>query len=312
MVAEARVAVCSRSFSANPVLRAEILERYQQVTFNDRGERLSGDRLAEFLSGHEKVIVGLEVIDGNLLDRVPELEVVSKYGVGLDSIDLAALAGRGVRLGWTPGVNSRAVAELVLAVAISLLREVPRLSAEVRAGEWRQVTGGCLTGRTVGIVGWGSVGQDLASLLVPFHCEILVNDVRRVAGSTGSPMVEQVDLESLLRRSDVVTLHVPLTPETTGLLGAADLATMKDTAVLVNAARGGIVDEPALAEALRHGWLSGAALDVFETEPPIGSDLLALLNFLPTPHIGGSTHESYEAMGRAAIAGLDDNFIPEA
>jgi phosphoglycerate dehydrogenase-like enzyme len=312
MNSDDRVAVCSRSFSSNPVLRAEILEKYLKVSFNDAGERLVGDRLVEFLQGHDKAIIGLESIDRGLLDRVPELKVVSKYGVGLDMIDLKAMSERGIRLGWTPGVNSRSVAELVLVTAISLLRHIPALVAEVREGGWRQPIGHCLSGQTVGIIGWGAVGRDLTTLLAPFSCEILVNDILEIAGVSNGEPVEVSTIESLLGRADVVTLHVPLGPGTVGLLDEARLSLMKETAVLINTSRGGVVDETCLASMLREGRLAGAACDVFEREPPTGSELLGLANFLPTPHIGGSTHEAYLTMGRAAIAGLDDNQVPLA
>jgi phosphoglycerate dehydrogenase-like enzyme len=312
MNSDDRVAVCSRSFSTNPILREEILEKYLNVSFNDAGERLVGDRLVEFLQGHAKAIIGLETIDRGLLDRVPELQVVSKYGVGLDVVDLRAMSERGIRLGWTPGVNSRSVAELVLVTAISLLRHIPALVSEVREGGWRQPIGRCLSGQTVGIIGWGAVGREVTTLLAPFSCEILVNDIHEIGGVSSGEPVEASTIESLLRRADVVTLHVPLGPETVGLLHEARLSLMKETAILINTSRGGVVDEACLASMLRDGRLAGAACDVFEREPPTGSELLDLSNFLPTPHIGGSTHESYLNMGRAAIAGLDDNQVPLA
>ena len=312
MNSDDRVAICSRSFSSNPILRAEILAQYLNVSFNDAGERLVGDRLVEFLQGHDKAIIGLEIIDQGLLDRVPELQVVSKYGVGLDMVDLRAMSERGVRLGWTPGVNSRSVAELVLGSAISLLRHIPALVSEVREGGWRQPIGRCLSGLTVGIIGWGAVGRDVTTLLAPFSCEILVNDVKKIVDGSNWESVEASPIESLLRRADVVTLHVPLGPDTVGLLDEARLSLMKESAVLINTSRGGVVDEACLASMLRDGRLAGAAFDVFEREPPTGSELLALANFLPTPHIGGSTHQSYLNMGRAAIAGLDENRVPLA
>src|SRR5258708_4958774 len=145
-----KVAVCSRSFSRNPILRAELLQRYQQVTFNDEGRELSGDSLVEFLRGHDKAITALEVVDASVLSRLPELKVIGKYGVGVDMIDLVAMRALGKRLGWTGGVNRRSVTELVLSFAIAMLRHVPSAYREVLAGGWRQHIGGYLTGRTVG------------------------------------------------------------------------------------------------------------------------------------------------------------------
>jgi phosphoglycerate dehydrogenase-like enzyme len=305
-----RVAVCSRSFSSNVVLRAELLARYAKVTFNDAGRQLSGDALVEFLQGHDKAITALEVIDHSILGRLPELKVIGKYGVGLDMIDLAAMRAHGKRLGWTAGVNRRSVSELVIASAISMLRHVPAAQREVVSGTWRQQVGGNLSGRTVGIVGCGHVGKDLVLLLRAFQCPLLVNDVVNFADFYAAQGIEPVDLETLLRRSDVVTLHIPLNDNTRGLLDARRLALLKPTAVLINTARGGLVDEVALKHMLRERRLAAAAFDVFAQEPPADQELLALPNFLATPHIGGSAQEAILAMGRAAIRGLDINDIP--
>jgi phosphoglycerate dehydrogenase-like enzyme len=305
-----KVAVCSRSFSQNPILRAELLQRYERVTFNDAGVQLSGDNLVEFLSGHEKAITGLEVIDATVLARLPELKVIAKYGVGLDMIDLAAMRAHGKRLGWTAGVNRRSVSELVISAAIAMLRHIPAAHREVLAGTWRQHLGGNLTGRTIGIVGCGHIGKDLVRLLQPFETPILVHDIRDYPEFYAAHSIEAIGLEALLARSDVVTLHVPLDQSTRGMLDARRLALLKPTAVLINAARGGLVDEIALKQMLKDKRVAGAAFDVFAMEPPEDQELLALPNFLVTPHIGGSAHEAVLAMGRAAIDGLDHHQIP--
>ena len=305
-----KVAVCSRSFSKNPILRAELLARYQQVTFNDGGIQLKGDTLVEFLSGHDKAITALETIDESVLSRLPELEVISKYGVGLDMIDMAAMRAHGKRLGWTGGVNRRSVSELVISFAIAMLRHLPAAHREVRSGAWRQHVGGLLTGRTVGIIGCGHVGKDLVPLLRAFECPILVNDIRDYPDFYAAHGIEAVSLEALLARADIVTLHVPLDNSTRGMLDAHRLAMLKPTAVLINAARGELVDEGALKQMLQDKRLAAAAFDVFAVEPPQDRELLSLPNFLATPHIGGSAHEAILAMGRAAIDGLDHNQIP--
>ncbi|MDO9372316.1 MAG: phosphoglycerate dehydrogenase [Gammaproteobacteria bacterium] len=310
MSSTAKVAVCSRSFSKNTILRAELMARYQQVTFNDAGLQLKGDSLVEFLSGHDKAITALETIDEAVLSRLPELKVISKYGVGLDMIDMVAMRAHGKRLGWTGGVNRRSVSELVISFAIAMLRHVPAAHREVLSGTWRQHVGGHLTGRTVGIIGCGHIGKDLVPLLQAFDCPILVNDVRDYPDFYAAHNVEPVSLETLLVRSDIVTLHVPLDESTRGMLDAHRLTMLKPTAVLINVARGELVDEAALKQMLQNKRLAAAAFDVFAVEPPPDQELLALPNFLVTPHIGGSAHEAVLAMGRAAIDGLDHNQIP--
>lgn len=305
-----RIAVCSRSFSRHPVLRTELLARFAHVTFNETGRQLEGDDLVAFLRGHDMAITGLERIDHYVLSRLPELKAIGKYGVGLDMIDLNAMRQHGKRLGWTSGVNRRSAAELTLAFAIVMLRHVPAANREVLTGTWRQHMGGLLTGRTVGIIGCGNIGKDLTKLLQPFGCPVLANDIRDYSEFYVEYGVESTGLEELLARSDVVTLHVPLDDSTRGILSGDRLALMKPTAILINAARGGLVDEVGLKRVLFEKRLAAAAFDVFADEPPQDNELLNLPNFLATPHIGGSAEEAVLAMGRAAIDGLDNNEVP--
>jgi len=305
-----KVAVCSRSFSANKVLREGLLARYKNVTFNDEGKNLEGETLVSFLAGHDKAIIALEKINEDILLQLPELKIISKYGVGLDMIDLDALRKHGRRLGWVSGVNRRSAAELTLAFAITMLRHVPAANKEVVSGVWRQHIGGLLSGRVVGIIGCGNIGKDLVKLLQPFGCTILVNDIRDYNDFNIEFNIKPVEIDELLSNADVVTLHVPLDESTINILSADRLALMKSSAVLINAARGGLVDEVALKNLLVQKQLAAAAFDVFASEPPQDAELLGLPNFLATPHIGGSASEAIIAMGNSAIAGLDENEIP--
>lgn len=307
-----RVAVCSRSFSKHPVLRAELLARYEHVTFNDSGRQLEGDELVEFLTGHQKAITALERITDEVLSQLPELRVIGKYGVGLDMIDMSAMHRHGKRLGWTGGVNRRSVSEMVIAFAVSMLRHFPAAQQEVLGGIWRQHTGGLLSGRTVGIIGCGHIGKDLVRLLQPWGCNLLVHDLLDFPEFYASAGVRPVRLEELLRCSDVVSLHVPLDDSTRNMLDAEHLELMKPTAILINAARGGLVDELTLREMLKEKRLAAAAFDVFAVEPPTDTELLNLPNFMVTPHIGGSSEEAILAMGRSAIDGLDEHADVEA
>ncbi|MCK6620562.1 MAG: phosphoglycerate dehydrogenase [Calditrichaceae bacterium] len=306
------IAVTSRSFSQHPVLRAELLERYSNVRFNDEGLALKGESLIEFARGRRKLIVALERIDETILAALPELEVLSKYGVGTDMLDKQAMIRHGIRLGWTGGVNKRSVTELAIMFMIALLRQVPLASREVREGIWKNRKGKQITGRTVGIIGCGNIGKDLTPILRAFGCKVLAHDILDFPEFYAVHQVEPVELEELLRRSDIVTLHVPLDGSTRNMLSAERLALMKPEAILINTARGGLVDEAALKRMLMEGRLAGAGFDVFAAEPPEDLELLRLPNFLATPHIGGSSEEAILAMGRAAIQGLDENKIPTA
>jgi D-3-phosphoglycerate dehydrogenase len=308
---QGRVAVVARSFVRNAALCDELRAQYPEAVFADSPRLLDGEELIAFLRGHQRAIVGLERVDDRVLDALPELKVISKYGVGLDGIDVAALARRGVRLGWSGGVNRRSVAELTLGFAIALVHRVPETSSALREGRWDKLVGQHLSGRTVGIIGCGFVGKELVTLLSPFECRVLAHDIRDYAEFYRAHDVTALPLADLLRQSEIVTLHVPLDGSTMGLIDAAALALMPKGAFLINAARGGLVDEEALAGALERGHLAGAAFDVFATEPEANPRLLALPTFLGTPHIGASAHEAQLAMGRAAIEGLETARVPD-
>jgi phosphoglycerate dehydrogenase-like enzyme len=300
------VAVASRSFSRNPVLREELSRRYPRPRFNETNRVLSGTELVEFLRGAPKAITGLDILDAAVFAALPELRLVSKYGVGLDMIDLAAARRHGVSVRWTPGVNRQSVAELTLAFMIALGRSMHPLANELAQGTWRQPGGRQLSSATVGVIGCGQVGQTVARLCRAFGASVVAHDIRDYAEFYREHAVVPVSLDTLLRDADIVTVHLPLDNSTRNLIDDRALSLMKPTAFLINTARGGIVDERAVKAALIGRRLAGAAADVFSVEPPEDLELLQLPNFIGTPHIGGSTHEAALAMGRAAIAGLDE------
>ena len=243
------------------------------------------------------------------MDLLPKLEVVSKYGVGTDMIDFQAMKKHKVKLGWTGGVNRRAVSELVICYAISILRDVPIANKEVTEGIWKQHKCNLLSEKSFGIIGFGNIGQDVARLLEPFACKVLVYDIVDISNQSFSSNVEFVTLDYLLKNSDLVSLHLPLNDDTALILNKKRLNMMQKHSVLINLSRGGLVDEDALKEALMNYKIRGAAFDVFAEEPPKDQDLLNLDNFLSTPHIGGLAKESIMAMGYAAIDGLDNNSL---
>ena len=299
------VAVLSRSFSNNEVLRAELSARYADVRFNDTNRTLAGDELVAHLEGRRRIIVALERIDADLLDRLPSLEVIGKYGVGLDNVDLHACAARGVLVGWTGGVNRRSVCELVIAQLINTMRHVVLSDREVRSGTFRQIIGRQLSDSTVGVIGLGHVGRELVPLLQAFGATVIGNDIRDASAFAEERGIELASKDDIYARCDAITLHVPLTPQTRNMIDARALSAMQPRTVLINTARGGIVDEAALAQALAAGTIAAAACDVFSPEPPTDQTLIQQPNFIATSHIGGSAAEAVLAMGRAAIDGLE-------
>jgi D-3-phosphoglycerate dehydrogenase len=309
-----RVAVPAISFCQQPELVELLLARYPDAKVNlECLPRYHSEQdVIDYLRGCDAAIVSFEPITDTVLAALPELKVVSKLGVGLDRIDPQAMQRHGVRLGWTAGVNKTAVAELALALMLAALRHVVPLNIAMRGGRRPlQKLGRQLSGRVVGVHGCGHIGKEVVRLLQPFACEILSCDIRHDSEFNRQHGVQAVDLEDLLQCSEVLSIHLPVTQLTRGLYDAGTLAKLRADAVLVNTARGRIVDETALREALLAGRLGAAAFDAFALEPPDDDLLLGLPNFIATPHIGASTAEARWAMGTTAIEGLVDNFLPE-
>jgi phosphoglycerate dehydrogenase-like enzyme len=252
-------------------------------------------RLALLLPDCEVLWHVLQRCTAEMIAAAPKLRLIQKIGVGVNTIELDAARARGIPVCNLPGMNSRAVAELTLALMFATLRRVPRFDASLRTGVWTDLTLqdglGELGGRVVGLVGYGSIPRLLAPVLVALGCDVLYTARRQVTDAAARFMT----LESLLEQSDVVSLHLPLTPETDRIIGGAALRRMKKGSILINTARGGLVDEATLIEALRSGQLGGAGLDVF-TEEPVRRDepLLALNNVVITPHVAWLTTGTFD------------------
>jgi D-3-phosphoglycerate dehydrogenase len=300
------VAVASRSFSTHPVLRHELQQRYPKIAFNDTGKTLKDDELIHFLDGFEKAIIGLERLDAATLYKLPALKVVSRFGTGLDMLDLDVMRELGIKLAYTAGANKRAVSELVIAFALNMLRKLPQVNHAMRLGQWSQNKGRQLTGRRVGIIGFGAIGKDVALLFKAFHCEVFIYDLYQHDAFCLANEIQQIELDDLLEQSDIISLHIPLNHTTKNILNEQRLHLIKPTAILINTARGGLVDESILKSLLKANKIGGAAFDVFATEPTVDPELISLPNFFSTPHIGGSTEEAILAMGHEAIAGLEN------
>ncbi len=261
----------------------------------------NADALSKLLPQADALIVRNRTqVRGPLLASASKVRVVGRLGVGLDNIDVDACTARGIDVIPATGANALAVAEYVIGTAMVLLRGAYHSSAAVGAGKWPRgplSNGREIAGKTLGLIGFGGIGRLTASLARALAMRVVGVDAMLRPGDPvwHSAGVEPLSIDAVLERSDVVSLHVPLTRETTNLIDAARIAKMKPDAILVNTSRGGVVDETALADALKAGRLGGAALDVFANEPlPAGSPLAGLPNAILTPHIGGVTRESNE------------------
>jgi len=270
----------------------ELLRRHHEV---DERIGLSPEEYRALLPEYDALMVRSQVkVDAEMIAAGTRLVVIGRAGVGVDNVDLEAATRAGVTVVNAPTGNTIAAAEHTLALLFALARKVAAADASVRRGEWRRsaFTGTELRGKTLGIIGLGKIGQALADRAGALEMTVVGTDPYVTAEQAALHGIELVDLEALLARSDVVSLHVPKTKATAGLIGTAQLAKMKPTALLLNVARGGLIDEAALAEALRDGRIAGAAVDVFATEPPVGSPLLDAPNTVLTPHLGASTAEA--------------------
>jgi phosphoglycerate dehydrogenase-like enzyme len=263
-----------------------------------RGARSTAEMPA-LLAGAVAAIVSTDPFDAEVLAVSPGLRVIARVGVGVDSTDLDAATLQGIAVTTTPGANEATVADHTVALMLAALRRICEHDAAVRRGHWNRTgehTPWLLSGSTVGLVGFGHIGRTVARRLAGFDVRVLATDP--IAARDAA--VDAVSLDELLARSDVVSLHVPLQASTRGLIGARELALMRPHAVLVNPARGGVVDESALVSALERGRLRAAALDVFEEEPPRASRLLSLPNVVLSPHNAGLSIPSIEEMTHRA------------
>ena len=279
---------------AEPLARegVELLRTRHEV---DEAVGRSPDELRELIPAYEGIVVRSGVkVDAALIEAGSKLAVIARAGVGVDNVDVTAATRAGITVVNAPTGNTIAAAELTIGLLFAIARRIAAGDASMRRGEWvrSKLTGVELTGRTLGIVGFGKIGQAVASRAAGLQMRVVVSDPFLTADDAARHGVALLELPALLAEADVVSLHVPLTLTTRGLIGAAELASMKPGAILLNVARGGVVDEAALADALRGDRLAGAGIDVFDKEPPTGSPLLDAPKTVLTPHLGASTAEA--------------------
>jgi D-3-phosphoglycerate dehydrogenase len=260
-------------------------------------------------------------VDGGLIASAKRLRFIQKLGAGVDRVDLEACEARGIALAKLAGGNAVPVAEHAVLLMLACYRRLPVVDRRTRAGHWgkEEARGQSrqLRGKRIGLVGFGAIGRELAAILAGFQAEVVYYDPVRAAREVEARLsVRALDLDELLATSDIVSLHLPLLPETSGLIDAARIARMKKGAVLINTARGGLVDEGALAAALRNGHLAAAGIDAFAREPPLGSPLLELEQTVVTPHLAGATIDNFDNIIERAVANaqsyLERGRLPEA
>jgi D-3-phosphoglycerate dehydrogenase / 2-oxoglutarate reductase len=298
-----RLLVTPTSYGKNdPRLKSDLEALVGEVIYNPTGKPLKSPEVVRLLPGVDGYIAGGDGIDRAALQHADRLKVIARYGVGVDCVDLPAATERGIIVTNTPGANAASVAELAVGLLLSLARQIPEGAAALRQGLYPRLAGVSLEGKTVGIIGLGAIGRELARRLRGFDCRLVAYDPTPDHVFAEINGIEMHPLEEVLKLSDFISLHLPLLPETQGLVNRDFLARMKPGAFLVNTARGEIVEEGALLEALQSGQLRGAALDVFAVEPPSPDNpLLALKQVISTPHLASQTDSATNRMGWMAL-----------
>lgn len=300
-----KVLVTTSSFgAADPAPREALRDAGFDVHENPFKRKLTEAEVLSLLRSHKPIglIAGLEPLTAGVLEgSASHLKAISRCGMGLDNVDLSAAERLGIKVFNTPDAPSQAVAELAVALMLSVLRRVAEADRNLRRGDWKSLQGRLLGARTVGVVGLGRIGRRVAALVGGFGAKVLGADQRSDLGPT--PGVERVPFDKLIAESDIVTLHVPLTEETRRLIADRSLASMRPGAVLINTSRGGLIDEGALVEALKSGRLSGAGIDAFEREPYDGP-LKGCPTAVLTCHMGSAAAECRARMESEAAENL--------
>lgn len=303
-----KVVVTARSLRDLPGRHAEILKQAGCILLPlGPGEGpFAEEAMVELVREADALIVGVDPVTRRVIAAAPALKVVSKHGTGVDNIDIEAATEAGIIVANVVGTSARSVAELTLGLMISLARRLPELNNLTKSGGWSRLLGCELRGKTLGLIGLGRIGKEVAILARGLGMNVLACDIALDADFVSRWGVTPSDLGGLMRRADFVSLHAPATLQTRAMIGRREIALMKPTAFLINTARGSLVDEDALHEALTAERIAGAALDTFDVEPPKDSPLLAVPNLIATPHIGAYTQEAVERTAQIAAKNVVD------
>ena len=273
-----------------------------EVIYNDLGRPLKGEEIIERLAGTDGYIAGVDYITADVVEKMPEsLKVISRYGAGVDRVDIPACTKKGIIVTNTPGANAVAVCELAFALMLCVVRNIPKLHDAVEKGQWLRSEGVELCSKTLGVVGLGAIGKNLAKRAAAFGMEVQAYDPYFDDGFAKENGIKKAELDELLSSSDFISLHIPLLDSTRHIVNEERIKRMKMGAVIINTARGGLIDEAAAAQALKDGRLGGMGLDAFEQEPLMDSPLKGLDRVVLTPHTGAHTAEAVRNMGQKAV-----------
>lgn len=294
--------------SLQPGTTTKAMEHLKQfstdLVFNEKKRPLTEDELIPLLKDCDGYLAGLDFVTEKVLRECCQLKVISRYGTGYDRIDMEAARKYKVTVTNTPGVNAEAVGELAFGLILSVARKIPYLDATTKKGEWVRSSGIELKGKTLGIIGLGAIGKVVGRCAKGFDMKIMAYDPYLDEAYCEEQKIIPAELDKVLEQADVITLHLPLNEETTHLIGCDAIEKMKEGVILINASRGGILDEEAVYRGLKSGKIGGLGLDAFEKEPPKNSPLFEFSNVVATPHTGAHTREATDSMAELAVENL--------
>lgn len=294
------------SFSDKPLKM--LTERDYKIKRNNTGRPYKKEEMLKLIKDVDGIIIGIDELSAEIIEEANALKVISKYGIGLDNIDINMATNKKVVVTNTPTANIDAVVDLTFGLILSLARRIPEANKKTKSGKWEKIIGKSVWKKTIGIIGLGKIGKQVVKRAQGFEMNILVfrRNIFKDKKFAQKYGIKYVNLEKLLQKSDYITIHVPLNDATRNMISYEELGKIKKDAFLINTSRGGIVDEEALYDALRNNKLRGAALDVYENEPLQETPLKELDNVIMTPHIGAYTEEAIENMGIQAAQNLID------
>lgn len=302
-----KILITPRSFALISKSPMEMLEeKGYEIIKNETGKPLNNKEMSVLIEDVDGIIIGIDDLNTGIIKQASNLKVISKYGVGVDNIDIEAATTQGIVVTNTPKANIDAVADLTFALMLALARRIPEANRETKAGNWKKFIGTSVWRKKLGVIGLGKIGRQVVKRARGFEMEILCYDIIQDEEFARQFGVRYVDLETLLKESDYITIHTPLNNATKGMIGYKELEMINENAFLINTSRGGIIDEKALYDALKNNKIKGAALDAYEKEPPEKSPLVELKNIIMTSHNGAYTKEAINNMGIQAAQNLID------
>ena len=300
-----KILITPRSFGkSDPGLFTLLEDAGYEVIRNQTGSILNKQQIMDMAAPCSGVILGVDPFDADVIAAAPRLRAISKYGVGVDNIDLRAAAAKGIKVSKTIGANAEAVADYTIALMLALSRKLLPIDTQCRRGDWSKITTLDFNHATLGLFGLGAIGKNVAERAKAFSMRILAYDVNWDAAYAQAKGIDYADPETILHTADFISLHLPLLPSTENFIGKTELAMMKPTAILVNTARGGLIDEAALLNALQENRIQGAGIDAFRQEPPEDERWFALHNVILGSHCAASTKGASENMGRMAAVNI--------